>query len=286
MGRYSDIWSLGIITHICLVGYPPFYGTDTAEVLAKIQLGRYAFYSSDWKFVPETAKDFIRSLLYITPHERLTPAEALQHPFLQEYSIRSEPVRVKASLLATMRAYGRNNALKKAAIYLIATLLDSRRHRKKRELFSQLDLSGDGEVSFPEFERELKASGSRVSPEELGELFKELGLDSEQNRVGWTEYLALTMDRRTYLDEHLCWAAFRFFDRDGDGLLKRQEMEEILTLGAHEEAQAREHFLDLVMSDIDKDGSGAIDFCEFLELMRSETPGQSANVRRVDLVKT
>ena len=37
--RFCDMWSMGVILYVMLVGYPPFYGTNTAEVLNKIQLG-------------------------------------------------------------------------------------------------------------------------------------------------------------------------------------------------------------------------------------------------------
>ncbi len=93
--RFSDMWSCGILMYIMLCGYPPFYGSDIAEVLAKIQLGRYSFFETDWRYIQRSAKDLVRNLLYIMPSERLTPAEALQHPFIQENRPKMERVPIK-----------------------------------------------------------------------------------------------------------------------------------------------------------------------------------------------
>lgn len=75
------------------------------------------------------------------------------------------------------------------------------------------------------------------------------------------------MSKTDYVDEDLCWAAFRCFDRNGDGVISRQEITECLTMGDLEDEAERDAFIEMVMLDVDEDGSGAIDFHEFLEVM-------------------
>jgi len=44
-GRYdssSDNWSAGVILYVLLVGYPPFFGKNRAEVFRKIEKGTYS----------------------------------------------------------------------------------------------------------------------------------------------------------------------------------------------------------------------------------------------------
>lgn len=45
----SDIWSVGVILHILLSGYPPFMGSNNKTILSKIQNGKYTFKSVEWK---------------------------------------------------------------------------------------------------------------------------------------------------------------------------------------------------------------------------------------------
>lgn len=139
-------------------------------------------------------------------------------------------------------------------------------HLKK--IFVAMDSSGDGEVTVAEFADVLKAAGLPV-PTDLEDLLKTM--DSDGNgQIGYTEFIAAAMTKAEYVDEDLCWAAFRMFDRNGDGVISRTEVEEILTLGELEDEDERNMFVDRVMLDIDEDGSGTIDWHEFLEIMRSD----------------
>jgi len=103
--RKCDMWGCGIIMYIMLCGYPPFYGADTAEVLAKIQLGRYSFNEADWKYIQESAKDLIRHMLYIMPSERILPSAALKHPFIVDNASMPDFVPMKLSLIDNLRTF-------------------------------------------------------------------------------------------------------------------------------------------------------------------------------------
>ncbi|KAI8335518.1 kinase-like domain-containing protein [Chlamydoabsidia padenii] len=81
-GRPADIWSIGVITFILLVGYTPFYGADQAELFACIIKGEYTFDEEYWKDISDSAKNFIDGLLAYKPEQRLTAEQALQHPWI------------------------------------------------------------------------------------------------------------------------------------------------------------------------------------------------------------
>ncbi|KAM7541228.1 hypothetical protein Aperf_G00000031286 [Anoplocephala perfoliata] len=93
-GSYTpaiDVWSLGVILYVCLVGYPPF--TDERkdfDLKTQIIQGHYDFPDRFWRGVSEDAKDLIKRLMCVDPQKRITLEEALLHPWLNDISMRKE----------------------------------------------------------------------------------------------------------------------------------------------------------------------------------------------------
>jgi serine/threonine protein kinase len=77
-GIAADLWSVGIIAYIVLVGYQPFRGEDE-ELKHQIRAGVFEFDEEVWSNVTNEAKSFITSLLKVDPAERLSANEALAH---------------------------------------------------------------------------------------------------------------------------------------------------------------------------------------------------------------
>lgn len=77
-----DLWSTGVIAYTLLCGYSPFRSDDKAELIRETTRGKVTFHDRFWKHVSEPAKDFIRKLLVVDPKQRLTAAQALQHPWI------------------------------------------------------------------------------------------------------------------------------------------------------------------------------------------------------------
>ena len=77
----ADMWSVGVIIYVLLVGYPPFMEDKQQDLFRKIRSGEYEFFEEDWVEISEEAKDLIKSLLVTDPAQRLTAVEALQNPW-------------------------------------------------------------------------------------------------------------------------------------------------------------------------------------------------------------
>ncbi|KAJ3037756.1 hypothetical protein HDV00_001341 [Rhizophlyctis rosea] len=79
----ADLWSLGVITYTMLVGYPPFdYAEDFADLVDGITSGKWQFDSPYWDCVSREAKDFVKSLMQLKPHARLSAKQAMLHPWI------------------------------------------------------------------------------------------------------------------------------------------------------------------------------------------------------------
>lgn len=82
-GAKCDIWSIGVLTFVLLVGYFPFKGENETEIkekiknFEKIDFENPAWENPAWKIVSPAAKDFIKKLLEKDQTKRLSADEAL-----------------------------------------------------------------------------------------------------------------------------------------------------------------------------------------------------------------
>lgn len=86
---HCDMWTLGVILYVMLVGYPPFRPTNKQgnihsdrPLQQQILQGNYSFSSSRWASVSDCAKDLVRRLMDMDSSRRMTAAELLQDPWV------------------------------------------------------------------------------------------------------------------------------------------------------------------------------------------------------------
>merc|ERR1711907_621338 len=94
--KACDIWSLGILMHTCLVGYPPFASSPSDspdDILQRITTGRLQFDSGEWDSISEPAKELLRAMLQSDPDKRITAHQVQLHPwFSMQHSSATGPV--------------------------------------------------------------------------------------------------------------------------------------------------------------------------------------------------
>ncbi len=71
------------------------------------------------------------------------------------------------------------------------------------------------------------------------------------------------------MKEDMCWAAFKLFDRDGNGVISKSELADVLNNGDLTSAFGQD-LINGILADADLNGDGEIDFQEFLQMMKNE----------------
>mmetsp|Transcript_99098 Transcript_99098/g.279980 ORF Transcript_99098/g.279980 Transcript_99098/m.279980 type:complete len:526 (-) Transcript_99098:23-1600(-) len=270
-GKYaqeSDVWSIGVIMYILLCGSPPFTGNDTIAVLDSVKRARTQFEKKEWKHVSIEAKQMLKALLVKDPSQRLTAAEALNHAWVTKM-LQMEEGQVTDLVMANLRNFALMNKLKKASLNVIVTQLSDNAIKELKDLFMCMDENNDGTLSVGELKEGLQKAGVAV-PEDLREMMDSIDTDGS-GVIDYSEFMAATMDKRKYIQEDVCWRAFKTFDVDGSGCIDKEELKRLLGMhgvGDVMQVQVTENEVNAIMQEVDLNGDGRIDFDEFLAMMR------------------
>lgn len=273
-GKYDmgcDVWSIGVIMYVMLSGYPPFNGRTDEDVLQKVKSGKFNFSSVEWTGVSKEAKDLITTMLIMDRKKRVTAEQALGDHWIRDNKPKEGEVKLGTGLVDNLRQFNQQHKLKKCALNVIAGQLDEGQIERLRQTFAALDANGDGILSFQEIKEGLKKAENMSIPADLQKIMEDVDSDGNGS-IDYTEFLAASLDKRTYLREDVCWAAFQVFDRDGDGSITLDELKHVLKDGTVEQVASAEYIQGL-LAEVDSNGDGVIDFKEFMAMMQKGTGG-------------
>ncbi|KAJ0016474.1 hypothetical protein Pint_09935 [Pistacia integerrima] len=275
-GKEIDIWSAGVILYILLSGVPPFWaGKEIVDMFLKycqtekgifdvILKGEIDFVSEPWPSISDSAKDLVRKMLTQDPRKRITSAQVLEHPWIREGGT-DKPI--DSAVLSRMKQFRAMNKLKKLALKVIAETLSEEEIKGLKAMFANMDTDNSGTITYEELKSGMARLGSKLSEAEVKQLMEAADVDGN-GTIDYIEFISATMHRhRLERDEHL-FKAFQYFDKDSSGYITRDELETAMKeYGIGDEASIRE-----VISEVDTDNDGRINYEEFCTMMRSGPP--------------
>jgi len=293
-GRYaekSDVWSIGVIMYIMLCGSPPFTGNETVAVLDAVRRARPTFDRESWKGISAEAKQLLKSLLTKDPSSRLTAANALKHPWMaaewaSQNTALDQNSKAGGLAISSLKNFAGMNKLKKAALNVIATQLTDHAIADLKKLFTAMDENGDGTLSVEELQDGLKRAGVDIPPD-LQMTMESIDTDGS-GVIDYSEFIAATLDKRKYYQDDVCWSAFKVFDQDGSGAIDRAELVKVLMseqVTDLTKVKMVEEEINLLVTEIDLNGDGKIDFDEFMAMMRMVPTGDDKG-ERTDKLRT
>ncbi|XP_020878721.1 calcium-dependent protein kinase 22 isoform X3 [Arabidopsis lyrata subsp. lyrata] len=265
-GKEIDIWSAGVILYILLSGVPPFQTgicncVYSCIVDAEIKEGRLDFESQPWPLITFKAKHLIGKMLTKNPKERISAADVLEHPWMKSEAP-DQPI--DNVVLSRMKQFRAMNKLKKLALKVIAEGLSEEEIKGLKTMFENMDTDKNGSITYEELKTGLNRHGSKLSETEVRQLMEAADVDGN-GTIDYIEFISATMQRhRLERDEHL-HKAFQHFDKDNSGYITKDELEIAMKEhGMGDEANAKE-----IISEVDKNNDGKIDYEEFCTMMRN-----------------
>lgn len=99
------------------------------------------------------------------------------------------------------------------------------------KIFRAFDKNGDGKLSMQEVkEGYLEHYGKIISDEEVEKMFNAVDFD-HSGFIDYSEFVVAAMNESQLTTNDKLQAAFKMFDKDGSGIITRDEIKEVLTFG-------------------------------------------------------
>lgn len=271
-GKYTeacDVWSLGVIFYILMCGQPPFFGNSDRDIMNSVKKGVYKFERDLWKSYSKDVQSFISSMLVMDPSKRTTIAELQHHPWVTRNVVEQEAP-LTSSVLGNLRSFRSRDKLQKSILTVLAKYVDEQGVKELQDMFMSMDKDGNGTLTYEEVKKGMQTAGVELGPD-IDDLLA--GLDADgSGEIDYSEFLAAAMGKRSYEQYEMLWPVFKQFDRQGKGVITKDDLAVILSGGScksFEQAVGLEKDeIQKIMGKHDTDGSGDIDFDEFMALIK------------------
>jgi len=139
-----------------------------------------------------------------------------------------------------------------------------------QKAFNSFDSQKSGSISTELVADILRLMGQPFDKKILEELIEEVDED-KSGRLEFTEFVQLAakfiVEEDAEAMQKELKEAFRLYDKEGNGFIPTTCLKEILR---ELDDQLTDHDLDGMIEEIDSDGSGTVDFDEFMEMMTGE----------------
>ncbi|GER41909.1 calcium-dependent protein kinase [Striga asiatica] len=273
-GPEVDIWSVGVMLYILLSGVPPFWAESETGIFNAILRGHIDFSSDPWPSISSGAKDLVRKMLNSDPKQRLTAAQVLSHPWIKEDGDAPDTP-LDNAVLNRLKQFRAMNQFKKVALRVIAGCLSEEEIMGLKEMFKGMDADNSGTITLEELKQGLAEQGTKLSETEVKQLMEAADADGN-GTIDYEEFITATMHmNRMDREEHL-YTAFQYFDKDNSGYITIEELEQALRdFGMGDDKDIKE-----IISEVDADNDGRINYDEFAAMMKKGNPEIVANTKK------
>ncbi len=206
----SDIWSVGVIVYQMITGDLPFIGKDdnNKTLYEKIKNGNYDTEILNEKDCSEEVKDFINKALQKDIKNRLTVDEALNHPWIKNFSIHNlDQSLLNEDSIKLFIQFSKRPALHKEIFYFFAKISNETDIVDYKNVFNSFDANNKGCLSKEDLKTGLEKNKIDIDEDTLDCIFK--GLDFHNSgRISYSEFLAAMVSSKNFNKEEKIKSVF------------------------------------------------------------------------------
>lgn len=202
------------------------------------------------------------------------PLFVLAHPWIKEDG-EAPDTPIGNAVIGKLKQFKAMNEFKKVALRVIAGCLSEEEIIGLKQMFKSMDADNSGTITLEELKQGLAQQGTKLSEYEVKQLIEAADADGD-GTINYDEFITATMQmNRMDREDHL-YTAFQYFDKDNSGYITREELEQALRdSGMNDERNIRE-----IISEVDSDNDGRINYDEFAAMMRKGQQDAGANIKK------
>lgn len=135
--------------------------------------------------------------------------------------------------------------------------------RELKDAFALFDQDGDGLITSKEVVTVMRSLGKNPTESEVRSIVGEI--EAHKGKVDFPRFLSVMARRTKNSDtEEEIRAAFRVFDRNGDGYVNTAELRHVLTVVGE---KLTDEEVKLLIKEMDRKGDGKVNYEEFARIM-------------------
>ena len=158
---------------------------------------------------------------------------------------------------------------KAATLYYIGSQLIGKSEREElAKVFKSLDKTNRGSLSKDEIRLAFDQHyGRPLTEKEVNAIFSAVDT-SKTGAINYSEFLVACADKDSLLSNERLTAALKMFDKDGDGMITRNEIKNLFSQSGN---KLPETVVSSIIKSIDENGDGEISSEEFINFMRQSS---------------
>jgi calcium-dependent protein kinase len=218
--------------------------------------------------VSKEAQDFINVCLIKDYTKRPQVSDLIHHPWIKMVEEQKLDDTVALNIGKSLIEFRNTTAFQTGVIAFIANVTSGQNELRDLEImFNRIDTSKDGKLSLDELSKGIEELQAFFQFEDIDyeDLLKKMDADGD-GEIDFSEFITAAFNTRTLLTQENLDAAFKTFDKDGNGKITKDELQAIFSGG--EASKASDAVWKDIMDEVDKNGDGEIDYEEFTSAMR------------------